>query len=160
MNGTVWQGGNDDDPLAVALGIVVFGSFWGLAEATLGGALHAIHFADKGGVMGSTGMAIMGTQLGLFRKPCLLPLLGHRGDVQATGRGCRRRAGILELRYQPGDGVGTALFLVLHALSSRTRPAFHALHLRQPALTRLAGLAGVFCCWSMAAVVSASGVFG
>jgi len=30
--------------LHVIIGILVFGSIWGLVEATLGGALHFVHF--------------------------------------------------------------------------------------------------------------------
>ena len=45
--------------LRVVIGILVFGSIWGLVEATLGGALHLVHFAYKGVITGGIGMAIM-----------------------------------------------------------------------------------------------------
>jgi len=43
--------------LRVVIGILVFGSVWGLVEATLGGALHLIHFTYKGAITGGIGMA-------------------------------------------------------------------------------------------------------
>ena len=36
------------------IGVVVFGSIWGLVEATLGGFLHLIHFPYKGAIAGAS----------------------------------------------------------------------------------------------------------
>ena len=66
---TVSQSG---DILRVVIGILVFGSIWGLVEATLGGALHLIHFAYKGAITGGIGMAIMATFVVMYRQPKLV----------------------------------------------------------------------------------------
>jgi hypothetical protein len=60
----------------VIIGILVFGSIWGLLEATLGGFLNLIVFPNKGAIMGGIGMAIMGTALAIYRKPAMLPGIG------------------------------------------------------------------------------------
>jgi len=58
--------------LHVIIGILVFGSVWGLVEATLGGALHLVHFAYKGAITGGIGMSIMATFVVLYRRPKLV----------------------------------------------------------------------------------------
>jgi len=70
---TVSQSG---DILRVVIGILVFGSIWGLVEATLGGALHLIHFAYKGAITGGIAMAIMATFVVMYRRPKLVFWLG------------------------------------------------------------------------------------
>jgi len=70
---TVSQSG---DILRVVIGVLVFGSIWGLLEATLGGALHLIHFTYKGAITGGIGMAIMATFLVMYRRPKLVFWLG------------------------------------------------------------------------------------
>jgi len=60
------------DVLGVVIGILVFGSVWGLVEATLGGALHLVHFAYKGAIPGAIGMAIMATFVVTYRRPRLV----------------------------------------------------------------------------------------
>jgi len=60
----------------VIIGILVFGSIWGLLEATLGGFLNMIIFPNKGAIMGGIGMAIMGAALAIYRKPAMLPGIG------------------------------------------------------------------------------------
>jgi len=62
--------------LHVVIGILVFGSVWGLVEATLGGALHLIHFAYKGAITGGIGMAIMATFVVMYRRPKLVFWIG------------------------------------------------------------------------------------
>ena len=57
--------------LRVVIGILVFGSIWGLIEATLGGALHLIHFTYKGAITGGIGMAIMAAFVVMYRRPKL-----------------------------------------------------------------------------------------
>lgn len=61
--------------LRVIVGILVFGSIWGLVEATLGGALHLIHFAYKGAITGGIGMSIMAAFVVMYRRPKLAFLL-------------------------------------------------------------------------------------
>ena len=58
--------------LRTIIGILVFGSVWGLVEATLGGALHLAHFAYKGAVTGGIAMAIMGAFVVMYRRPRLV----------------------------------------------------------------------------------------
>jgi hypothetical protein len=65
---TYSQSGN---VLRVVIGILVFGSVWGLVEATLGGALHLIHFTYKGAITGGIGMAIMAAFVVMYRRPKL-----------------------------------------------------------------------------------------
>jgi len=60
----------------VLIGILVFGSIWGLLEATLGGFFNLIIFPNKGAIMGGIGMAIMGGALAIYRKPAMLPGIG------------------------------------------------------------------------------------
>ena len=57
--------------LRVVIGILVFGSVWGLVEATLGGSLHLIHFAYKGAITGGIGMSIMAAFVVMYRRPKL-----------------------------------------------------------------------------------------
>ena len=68
---TLSESGNT---LYVMLGILVFGSVWGLVEATLGGALHFIHVPlfYKGAIPGGIGMAIMATFVVMYRRPKLV----------------------------------------------------------------------------------------
>ena len=66
---TVSQSG---DIVSAIVGIVLFGSIWGLVEATLGGALHLVHFAYKGAITGGIGMAIMATFVVMYRRPKLV----------------------------------------------------------------------------------------
>ena len=62
--------------IRVIIGILVFGSIWGLLEATLGGFLNMIIFPNKGAIMGGIGIAIMGAALAIYRKPAMLPGIG------------------------------------------------------------------------------------
>jgi hypothetical protein len=55
--------------LHVVIGVLVFGSVWGLVEATLGGALHFVHFAYKGAIPAGIGMSIMAAFVVIYRRP-------------------------------------------------------------------------------------------
>jgi hypothetical protein len=66
---TLSESGNS---LWVVIGILVFGSVWGLVEAVLGGALHLVHFPYKGAIPGAIGMAIMATFVVTYRRPRLV----------------------------------------------------------------------------------------
>jgi hypothetical protein len=57
--------------LRIIIGVLVFGSIWGLIEATLGGALHLIHFTYKGAITGGIGMSIMAAFVVMYRRPKL-----------------------------------------------------------------------------------------
>jgi hypothetical protein len=67
---------NRQGMVRLIVGILVFGSIWGLFEATLGGFLNMIIFPNKGAIMGGIGMAIMGAALAVYRKPAMLPGIG------------------------------------------------------------------------------------
>jgi len=60
----------------VLLGILVFGSIWGLLEATLGGFLNLIIFPNKGAIMAGIGVAVMAAALAIYRKPSMLLGIG------------------------------------------------------------------------------------
>jgi hypothetical protein len=62
--------------LATVIGILVFGSVWGLVEATLGGALHLIHFIYKGAITGGIAMSIMAAFVVTYRRPRLVFWVG------------------------------------------------------------------------------------
>ncbi len=62
--------------LSAIVGIVLFGSIWGLVEATLGGSLHLIHFAYKGAITGGIGISIMGAFVVTYRRPKLVFWIG------------------------------------------------------------------------------------
>jgi hypothetical protein len=63
-------------PVRLLIGILVFGSVWGLLEATLGGFLHMILFPNKGAIMSGIGVAVMASALAVYRKPAMLPGIG------------------------------------------------------------------------------------
>ena len=62
--------------LHVVIGILVFGSIWGFVEATLGGALHLVHFTYKGAIPGAFGMALMAAFIVIYRRPSLVFWIG------------------------------------------------------------------------------------
>ena len=62
--------------IAISLTVIVIGSVWGLVEMTLGGFLHAIHFPQKGAIMGGLAISFMAIFVTMTGKPSLVPLLG------------------------------------------------------------------------------------
>jgi hypothetical protein len=62
--------------LRVVIGILVFGSIWGLVEATLGGFLHLVHFTYKGAITGGIAMSIMAAFVVTYRRPRLVFWIG------------------------------------------------------------------------------------
>jgi len=62
--------------LSAIVGIILFGSIWGLAEATLGGFLHLIYFPYKGAIMGGIGISIMAAFVATYRRPKLVFSIG------------------------------------------------------------------------------------
>jgi len=67
---------NRQELVHLIIGILVFGSIWGLLEATLGGFLHMIIFPNKGAIMSGIGVAIMGSALAIYKKPAMLLGIG------------------------------------------------------------------------------------
>ncbi|MFC1872732.1 hypothetical protein ACFLYV_03340 [Chloroflexota bacterium] len=55
----------------ILIGVLVFGSVWGLLEATLGGFLNMILFPNKGAIMAGIGGAIIGIAMVIYRKPLM-----------------------------------------------------------------------------------------
>lgn len=55
------------------MGALLFGSLWGVLEATLGGVLHLLHLPFKGQVMANIGFFIMAVAVAASRRP-LMPL--------------------------------------------------------------------------------------
>ncbi len=53
------------------IGILVFGSLWGLSEIALGGALKAASFPYRSGLLTGIGMAIMAAALAVSKKPVI-----------------------------------------------------------------------------------------
>jgi len=60
----------------LVIGILLFGSLWGLLEATLGGFLHMIIFPNKGAIMSGIGVALMSSALAIYKRPIMLPGIG------------------------------------------------------------------------------------
>jgi len=60
----------------LAIGIIVFGSIWGLSEVALGGGLQAANFPYRAGLLTGIGIAIMGTALAIYKKPAMLIGIG------------------------------------------------------------------------------------
>lgn len=56
--------------------LLVIGSAWGILEITLGSFLHALHFPQKGAVMGGLAVSLMAFFVALTGKPQLVPFLG------------------------------------------------------------------------------------
>lgn len=65
------------DIFRLVTGILVFGSVWGLVEATLGGALHFLHVPlfVKGAIPAGIGMSIMAAFVVIYRRPKLVFLV-------------------------------------------------------------------------------------
>ena len=62
--------------LAVGMAVIVIGSIWGFLEMTMGGFLHAIHFPQKGAIMGGLAVSLMAIFVTITKKPSIVPLLG------------------------------------------------------------------------------------
>lgn len=58
------------------IGILVFGSIWGLSEVALGGGLRAAQFPYRAGLLTGIGVALMGIVLVIYRKPLMLLGIG------------------------------------------------------------------------------------
>jgi hypothetical protein len=58
------------------IGILVFGSIWGLSEVVLGGGLSAAHFPYRSGLLTGIGIGLMGMALAIYKKPAMLVGIG------------------------------------------------------------------------------------
>lgn len=64
------------NPAGILLGVLVFGSLWGMAEAAIGGGLHAAAFPYRAGLLTGIGMGIMAVALVIHKKPAMLLGIG------------------------------------------------------------------------------------
>jgi|GEM_PF-979869 len=62
--------------IKVIAGIILFGSLWGMLEATLGGILHYVGIVNPGPVMASTGFSILAFAVAIYGKPWIAPYIG------------------------------------------------------------------------------------
>ena len=60
----------------ILLGILVFGSIWGLFEVVLGGGLRDANFPYRSGLLTGIGMGLMGMALVIYKKPAMLIGIG------------------------------------------------------------------------------------
>jgi len=60
----------------ILIGILVFGSIWGLSEVALGGGLRAANFPYRAGLLTGIGIALMGIALVIHKKPAMLIGIG------------------------------------------------------------------------------------
>ncbi|MGQ9734234.1 MAG: hypothetical protein ACUVQU_04195 [Candidatus Bipolaricaulia bacterium] len=59
------------DLLDLAVGVILFGSLWGLLEATLGGLLHALKLPYTGAIMANLGFAVMAAAVAVYKRSTL-----------------------------------------------------------------------------------------
>lgn len=59
----------------LVMGIVLFGSLWGLSEAVIGDLIRATGIPFRAGILTGIGIGILGVALGLYRMPSILPLI-------------------------------------------------------------------------------------
>ncbi len=71
MKSTEYRTVNRQGLVHLIIGTLIFGSTWGLLEATLGGFLHMILFPNKGAIMSGIGVAIMASALAIYKKPAM-----------------------------------------------------------------------------------------
>ena len=68
--------GNLPGSAHLIIGVLVFGSIWGLSEVALGGGLHAANFPYASGLLTAIGIALMGMALVIHKKPATLAGIG------------------------------------------------------------------------------------
>ncbi|MBA7706261.1 hypothetical protein ES703_115113 [subsurface metagenome] len=67
---------NRQNAIYILVGILVFGSIWGLFEVALGGGLRAADFPYRSGLLIGIGIALMGIALAIHKKPAMLIGIG------------------------------------------------------------------------------------
>ena len=77
----------DEKQKQLLVGILLFGSIWGMLEATLGVFLHMIHFMLKGAIMFSLGAFLMSTALRTYRPRNRIGFLLGIGAVASLLKG-------------------------------------------------------------------------
>jgi len=76
MKDTENRSGKHQGLAHILIGILVFGSIWGLSEVALGGGLRAAQFPYRAGLLTGIGVALMGIALVIYRKPLMLLGIG------------------------------------------------------------------------------------
>jgi len=112
---------NPGGTLHVVIGILVFGSIWGLVEATLGGALHFVHFPLylKGAIPAGIGMAIMAIFVAMYRQPKLAFLLAVIAALfKPLSAWFKSFEGSIKLRIGAGAAVGYLSHILYAILAS------------------------------------------
>jgi len=59
----------------LVMGIILFGSLWGLSEAVIGDLIRTTGIPFRAGILTGIGIGILGAALGLYRMPAVLPLI-------------------------------------------------------------------------------------
>jgi len=77
----------DEKQKQILIGILLFGSIWGMFEATLGVFLHMIHFMLKGAIMFSLGAFLMSAALRTYRPRNRIGFLLGVGAVASLLKG-------------------------------------------------------------------------
>ena len=77
----------DEKQKQILIGILLFGSIWGMFEATLGVFLHMIHFMLKGAIMFSIGAFLMSTALRTYRPKNRIRFLLGMGAIASLLKG-------------------------------------------------------------------------
>ncbi len=77
----------DEKQKQILIGILLFGSIWGMFEATLGVFLHMIHFMLKGAIMFSLGAFLMSAALRTYRPSNRIGFLLGIGAVASLLKG-------------------------------------------------------------------------
>jgi len=77
----------DEKQKQILIGILLFGSIWGMLEATLGVFLHMIHFMPKGAVMFSLGAFLMSTALRTYQPKNRMRFLLGIGAIASLLKG-------------------------------------------------------------------------
>jgi hypothetical protein len=65
-----------DDKGKLVMGIIAFGSLWGMLEATAGSILHYTLVLNAGAIMAAAGFFIMATAVAVYKKPQIAPYIG------------------------------------------------------------------------------------
>jgi len=126
----------DEKQKQLLMGILLFGSVWGMLEATLGVFLHVIHFMLKGAVMLSLGAFLMSTALRTYQPKNRIRFLLGMGAIASLLKGFDM------FIVGPGPMVFRPMISILiEALAfGAVLTAMH--RLRAPILTRLSTGAG------------------
>lgn len=72
---------------SIIIGLVLFGSIWGFAEATLGAILHIVHSPHKGAIMTSLGVMVMSAAAAAYKPRNTLAFMVGLGVIASLVKG-------------------------------------------------------------------------